>query len=136
MKKKLNAYFWTIFFVTRESRGQFHQTWAHSIKRKSSEVEQHNKLVNFFSTDDLTVYFVVLCSAHVKAVRKHVGEIDPSSFTSVRTKILIFCKIKKTAFTFMRSPDSRRPPPPSSFYGFSHNNNNNDDDETCPKWTL
>jgi len=28
-------------------------------------------------TDNLTVFFVLLGSAHVKAARKHVGEINP-----------------------------------------------------------
>ncbi len=28
-------------------------------------------------TDDLTVFFALLGSAHIKSVSKHVGEIDP-----------------------------------------------------------
>ncbi len=31
-------------------------------------------------TDDLTVFFTILGSAHAKVVRKHVGEIDPRSW--------------------------------------------------------
>ena len=60
-------------FVTDILIGQFHQTWAHSVNRKSAEVQQHNKLVNFFSTDNLTVF---LCFWYL---RKHLDEIDPWS---------------------------------------------------------
>ena len=46
------------FFVKRKTTwGQFHQSWAHSVKLKSAEVPQHNKSANFFSTDDLAVFF-------------------------------------------------------------------------------
>ena len=38
----------------KTGKGQFHQNWAHSVKRKSTKVQQLYKLVNFFSTDDLT----------------------------------------------------------------------------------
>ena len=48
----------------------------HCAKRISAEVQQPHKLVNFFSTNDLT-FFELLRSAGVKAVHKHVGEIDP-----------------------------------------------------------
>jgi hypothetical protein len=40
-------------------------------------------------TDNLTVFFALLGSSHVKALSKHVDEIDPSNFCTI-TLTLIF----------------------------------------------
>ena len=72
---------------TWRRKGKIQQSWAHSKKRKSVEVQQPNKLVNFFSSDDLTVFLCFLGSACVKAAYKHVDEIDPSRKGKFQRKI-------------------------------------------------
>ena len=56
--------------------GQFHQTWVHSVKHKSAEVWQYNKPVNFFSTDDLTVF---LCFGDLRIEKLCVSKLMKST---------------------------------------------------------
>ena len=76
----------------------------HIVKRKSAEVQQHNKLVNFFSTGvnfnkvpraaftladpespkkllNLTVFFALLVSEGIKAARRTWMKLTPDDLT-------------------------------------------------------
>ncbi len=52
----------------RTSRCQFHQHFMSSFYTQRSQKHK--------DTDDLNIFFKLLGSAHVKAVCKHIGEID------------------------------------------------------------
>ena len=75
-----------------DPRGQFHQTWAYSIKHKSADIQQHICRSTFFYWW-LDCLFVFLESARVKAACKDVGEIDPSW-----TLIRLFWQLKGKGF--------------------------------------
>jgi len=52
------------------TRGWFHQSFTSSFCVRRSQKRKKD-------TDDLTVFFTLWGSAHIKALSKHVGEIDP-----------------------------------------------------------